>query len=209
LGTQKIKWVVALCAALVLTTTAKAQQSFATVDFQECAKKSKLKTELDQQFESVRNGLLGVFQKLKDGNSIFLNKAELTELAGILEKGDKSTDAEKKRLVVLQEQADKSSGTLKRLQETPTLTVPQKTDLERLAQLQQDGVQLLQSIGDEYTKRIEEQGRGLEDRLDKAVRAAVKKIAEEKKIALVFPSNVVVYSASDITEDVVKELQKK
>lgn len=202
------KWAVAVCAALVLTSQAKAQQTFAIVDFQACAAKSKMKQEMDTQFGAIKSSLLAVFQKLKDGNAIFLNKAEMTELAGLLEKADKANDAEKKRIQALQDQADKGAGTLKRLEGTPTLTDEQKKELERLVQLQQDGVQLLQGIGDDYQKRIEEQGRGFEEKLELAVKETVKKIAEEKKITMVFNANVVIYAALDITEDVIKVLQK-
>lgn len=184
------------------------QQQFGIVDFQECAAKSKLKTDLDAQFGKYRNDMLAVFTKLKEGNAIFLNKQEMNELAAIYEKADKASDAEKKRATELQTKADQRAGTLNRLITTTNPKPEEKKEMETLNQLQNDGVPLLNEIGSDYQRRIDEKGKGFEEQLEKIVKDAVKKVAQEKSLALVFNANVVIYAAVDITEDVIKVLQK-
>ena len=184
------------------------QQQFGIVDFQDCAAKSKLKTDLDMQFAQFRNNIQGIFNKLKEGNAIFLNKQEMTELAAILEKAEKATDAEKKRGMELQTKADQRAGTLNRLSGTSVLKPEEKKELENLNQMQNEGIPVLNEIGNEYTRRIDERGKGFEEQLEKIVKDAVKKVAQEKNLAMVFNANVVIYAAIDITQDVIKILQK-
>ena len=196
---------------LPLLTPAQAQaqaQQFGIVDFQSCAAQSKLKKELDGQFDLYRRGMLGVFNKLKEGNAIFLNKQEMTELAAIYDKADKATPAENTRAAEIQKKADQNAGTANRLATTNPLKPEEAKELERLSALQNEGVQLLNEIGADYERRIKDKGDGFEDQLEKAVKAAVKKVAQEKSLSMVFNSNVVIYAATDITEDVVKVLQK-
>jgi Skp family chaperone for outer membrane proteins len=197
-----------VCLPALVPTPAHAQQQFGIVDFQECAKQSKLKKELDGQFDGFKRGMLGIFTKLKEGNSIFLTKQEMNELAAIYEKGDKATPAEKTRAGDLQKKADQSAGTITRLSQQAQLKDDEKKELERLNTLQNEGIPLLNEIGAEYEKRITEKGTDFENQLEKAVKDAVKKVAQEKSLALVFNANVVIYAATDITEDVVKLLQK-
>lgn len=200
-----------LAAAVVLlafTGAAHAQApNFAIVNFRKCAADSKLKQELDVQFAEVRKQLEGVFQKLRDANSVFLSPAEIKELAGLYEK-TQPNDTEKKRIEALQTLADQRGGAAKRLDNTANLNDDQKKELEKLAQLQQDGAAALQAVGDEFKQRIEAKGQEFEDKLAAKVKEAVAAIAKEKNITLVFNADVVVYAASDITPDVIKALQK-
>jgi Skp family chaperone for outer membrane proteins len=194
---------------LVTPTPAHAQQQFGIVDFQSCAAQSKLKKDLDGQFDIFRKNMLGVFNKLKEGNVIFLSKQEMSEIATIYEKGDKATAAENTRVSELLKKADQSAGTLNRLVQTQgTLKDAEKKELERLNNIQNDGIPLLNEIGAELERRIKEKGDLFEDQLEKAVKEAVKKVAQEKSLAMVFNSNIVIYASTDITDDVVKILQK-
>jgi Skp family chaperone for outer membrane proteins len=197
-----------ICLPALTPTAAHAQQQFGIVDFQLCAAQSKLKKDLDGQFEQYRRGMLAVFNRLKEGNAIFLNKQEMTELAAIYDKADKATPAENTRAADLQKKADQSAGTLTRLAGLSTLKDDEKKELERLNTLQNEGIPLLNEIGAEYERRIKEKGENFEDQLEKAVKGAVKKVAQEKSLAMVFNANVVIYAATDITDDVVKILQK-
>ncbi|MCX6365856.1 MAG: OmpH family outer membrane protein [Armatimonadetes bacterium] len=194
---------------LVTPTPAHAQQQFGIVDFQSCAAQSKLKKDLDSQFDVFRKVMAGVFNKLKEGNVIFLSKPEMVELSAIYEKGDKATAAESTRATDLLKKADQSAGTLNRLAGTQgTLKDTEKKELERLSNLQNEGITLLNEIGAELERRIKERGDSFEDQLEKAVKEAVKKVAQEKNLAMVFNSNIVIYASTDITDDVVKILQK-
>jgi Skp family chaperone for outer membrane proteins len=197
-----------VCLPALTPAPAHAQQQFGIVDFQECAKQSKLKKDLDGQFDSFKRSMLGVFTKLKEGNAIFLTKQEMNELAAIYEKGEKSTPAEKMRAADLQKKADQSAGTITRLGGQAQLNDMEKKELERLNTLQNEGIPLLNEIGAEYEKRITDKGAEFENQLEKVVKDAVKKVAQEKNLALIFNANVVIYAATDITEDVVKVLQK-
>lgn len=184
------------------------QQQFGIVDFQECAAKSKLKAELDMQFAQFRNKMQDTFNKLKEGNVIFLNKQEMTELAAIYEKAEKATEAEKKRSTELQTKADQRAGTANRLATIAQLKPEEKKELETLTQMQNDGVPLINEIGNDTIRRIEDKGKVFEEQLEKVIKDAVKKVAQEKSLAMVFNANIVIYAALDITEDVIKVLQK-
>lgn len=197
-----------VCLPVLTPTPAHAQQQFGIVDFQECAKQSKLKKDLDGQFEAFKRSMLGVFNRLKEGNAIFLTKAEMTELAAIYDKNDKATAAEKTRATDLQKKADQSAGTLNRLGGQAQLKEEERKEFEGLSQRQNEGIPLLNEIGADYERRITEKGTDFENQLEKVVKDAVKKIAQEKSLALIFNANVVIYAATDITEDVVKLLQK-
>ena len=201
-----------LAAAVLLLAfggAARAQTvQFGIVNFRKCAAESKLKQELDVKFAELRRQLEGVFQKMRDANAVFLSPAEIKELAGLYEKAQPS-DVEKKRIEALQQLADQRAGAAKRLENTAgTLNDEQKKELEKLAQMQQDGATALQGVGDDFKQRIDTRGQEYEDQLAAKVKEAVAAIAKEKNLALVFNADVVIYAATDVTPDVIKALQK-
>jgi Skp family chaperone for outer membrane proteins len=182
-------------------------QQFAIVDFNKCADESKLKAELDIKLSELQKSLNNVFQKMKDANAVFLDSTEIKELAALYEKPQPS-DADKKRIEALVGKADLKQGAAKRLDQTVNPTAEQKQELQKLAQAQQDGATVLQSIGDDFRNRLQVRDKELSSQLIVRVKEVVAQVAKEKNITVVFDTTIAVFASLDITADVLKVLQK-
>lgn len=160
---------------------------------------------LDQQLQDMTQRLLARFQQ--QSNSAMLSKEQQTRLQTLLAKPGPS-DAEKAEIAALQAQSTKDSQELATLQQKKDLTDADKARLTALTQQQQGGQQVLQEVSDSYTKQLDAEKVRLNAQLTEAVRAAIIAVAKDRKLDAVFTSEVAIFTTNDITDDVLKRLNK-
>lgn len=196
------------CAALpalpVLAAPAGSLQ-IGSVDLQKVSDGYTKKGSLDQQLQDMNQRLLARFQQ--QTNSAMLSKDQQTRLQTLLAKPGPS-DAEKAEIAALQAQSTKDSQELATLQQKKDLTDADKARLTALTQQQQGGQQVLQEVSDSYTKQLDAEKLRLNAQLTEAVRAAIIAVAKDRKLDAVFTSEVAIFTTNDITDDVLKRLNK-
>lgn len=196
------------CAALpalpVLAAPAGSLQ-IGSVDLQKVSDGYTKKGSLDQQLQDMNQRLLARFQQ--QTNSAMLSKEQQTRLQTLLAKPGPS-DAEKAEIAALQAQSTKDSQELATLQQKKDLTDADKARLTALTQQQQGGQQVLQEVSDSYTKQLDAEKVRLNAQLTEAVRAAIIAVAKDRKLDAVFTSEVAIFTTNDITDDVLKRLNK-
>ena len=200
----------ALASSLALAADAK-PVTFGSVDvekaFNGCEKKTQLEQDLAGQVAQLKQ-----WYELKSSNKL-LAPEEFKQLVDLKAKPNQN-EADKKNIGELLALSKQRDGAFQALQQKSNLTDAEKT---QLASLQEQVRQCDSSIAEEQGKRVEELGEKrveLSKQVMQEVEAAVVAVAKEKGLAMVFAKSVgeytfVVYSNVDITDEVLKRLNKK
>ena len=179
----------------------------ASVDAQKLFAEYKVRKTSSDEIERLQQNLRQVLERLESNSAVFLTETEIRELSGLLEK-TQQTDADKVRISALETKARDASGELTRLQNTTSPTEPQTARLRELTALRQKGAQAAQTLGQSFQTRLQERRETLGQKVVEDVRVAIAKVAAAKNLALVFSNEVALFSANDITADVLKELNR-
>lgn len=180
---------------------------FASVDMQKVLTDSKARQQSAQEFGTLQQNLQGVLRRLEQGSARFLNEAEIRELVKLYE-NTRPGDAEKKRIGELEQKGDLAAAQLRRLEQIANPDDAQRKQFADLNAAQQKGSETLQTVLGEYQTRLRTREGEIQTKLEADIRAAIAQVAKEKNIAVVFPSQVALYAANDITADVLKVLNK-
>lgn len=216
---QALAWwrVLALAAivlCIVFTVGASGQDkktggsSFATIDFQKVDTDYKAK----QASESDIQNMAALFdQMLSRRNEMpYLSEDEQLALDKLMEKRATQTDADKAKVKDLQDKGQKANAEIQaiRQKKEADLTEADKQRLKQAGELEDSARRVLASLNENLRNTMKQTTDAKRGELLKQVRAAIKIIAEQKGITIVFDSGVAPYAGTDITQAVVNELNK-
>jgi Skp family chaperone for outer membrane proteins len=178
---------------------------FGSVDINKLQTQSTKKAKYDTDLHALAERLNAAF-KLQ-ASSIMLSKAEQVELGGLLSKVN-PTDADRNRSNALQAQASKAAQQLTDLQQKKDPTPADTALVASLTSQYETGKAALQEVGDGY----QEQLKTLSDKdnadFTQSVKDAITAVAQQRGLSVVFTSDIAVYTVNDITDDVVKRINK-
>jgi Skp family chaperone for outer membrane proteins len=165
----------------------------------------------DQQLQAYQAQLE---QRLElRGTNKLLTTEEFNQLADLIAKANPA-DTDKNKIEELQNLAKQRDQEYQSLQQKPNATDAEKAQLKDLqAKIDKAAAEFDDSKAkseSDLSKKYNE----LSEQLTKEVEAAVAAVAKEKNLAMVFSKSLgrtelVVYSSNDITDDVIKKLNKK
>lgn len=179
--------------------------TFGSVDIQKLQTQSAKKAKYDADLHALADRLDTAFKQ--QAASIMLTKAEQTELGGLLSKA-KPTDQDRTRTAVLQAQGSKTAQELSDLQQAKAPTPTETARLATLTSQYQAGQAALQEIGDGYQTQLKKLSDQDNTEFTQSVKEAIAAVAQQKGLSVVFTSDIAVYTTNDITEDVVKRINK-
>jgi Skp family chaperone for outer membrane proteins len=139
--------------------------------------------------------------------SDMLNLAQQKQLGDLLSKPNQS-DADRAAETTLQNQSRADASELATLQQKQNLTDTERARLDVLTKEQQAGKTAIDQINSDYTDQLHQQQDKVSTQFTDLVRQAIAAVAKDKGLAVVFDSSVAVYTANDITDDVLKRLNK-
>lgn len=184
-----------------------AAPTFGSVDMARIVNEYKGRQQSVQELGTLQQALSGVLRRLDQGSGRFLTEAEMKELAALYEKPTPS-DGEKQRIGALEQKGDLSQTTLRRLENIASPDDAQKKQLSDLTAAQQKGNEYLQALQGGFQQRLSVREGEIQQKISAQVKAAIAKVAQDKKISVVFPADVALYTANDLTSDVLKALNK-
>lgn len=197
-----------LIGTCAMTPPANAQTAqFGMVDVGKVLNESKSRTAVTGDLQRTQKSYETILQRLKQGSALFLSDAEINELAALYEK-EKPTAAEQKRISQLEEKGDQQKRELTTLQNTPSPTEAQTARFTLLSDNIGKGEGTLQQLNRTLSAKLQDKARTAEQKALADVRTAVAKVAKAKGLAVVFTGDIAIYAAVDITDDVVKEVNK-
>jgi len=160
-----------------------------------------------QDFAAEQTVYNGVLERLVSGSARFLSEAEIRGLAALYEK-PKQTDEEKKRIGALQEKGDTAAAKYKLLEQTGNPTAAQTQEYTQLEDTQKRGTQVMDGIRNGYAQKLDARRQEVEAKILADIKAAIGKVATERGISIVFTSDVAIWTANDVTADVIKLVNK-
>jgi len=180
-------------------------QTFGSVDITKVQTQSTRKIKYDADLHTLADRLDTQFRQ--QTSSVMLTKAEQAELGTLIGK-PRQSDADAARVTALQTKASAAAQELTDLQQKKD---PSATDSNRLATLTSQyeaGKVALQAVGDGYQAQIRALSDADNAEFTRTVKEAIAASAEQKGLSVVFTSDIAVYTANDITDDVVKRVNK-
>lgn len=214
--TQVCALIAVVAALLCLTPMAQAQDKknttpatpvFGHVDVQQVLNESKARQRDIAELTQMANSLRTIWQSLQDANSRFLSEPEIRELAGLYEKATK-TDVDKKRITALEDAGTAKAERKRKLENTANPTDEQQQQFGQLRAAEDKGNAILKTLNDEFNKRMETRQAELNNKTVVDIKAVIGKIAQEKGLSVIFDSQVAIWTANDITQDVIKQINK-
>ena len=205
LGAVAIAIAPSLAAARPASAAPAGMPAFGSVDIQKLQTESSRKAKYDTDLHALADRLNTAFTQ--QTSSIMLTKTEQVELGGLLSKTAPS-DADRTRVLVLQNKATQAAKDLTDLQQAKA---PTPADTARIASLttQYDaGKAALQEIGDGYQAQLKALQEKDNTEFTQSVKEAISAVAQQKGLSVVFDSNIAVDTTNDITADVVKRINK-
>lgn len=181
--------------------------AFGSVDSDQVLSESKARQQDIAVLNGMVQGLREVMQKVQESGGRFLSEAEIKEMADLYQKRT-PTDAEKKRLTDLEAKAKEKSDLKRRIENTAAPTDEQKKQYADLNDLEQKSQGTLKNLNDDFSRTVNNKDIELSNKTILGIRQAVAKVAQEKGLAVVFDSKVAIYTANDITQDVIKAINK-
>ncbi len=179
--------------------------TFGSVDIAKLQTQSTKKAKYDTDLKALADRLDTAFKK--QAASIMLSKAEQTELGGLLSKAN-PTGADQARTAALQGQAARTAQDLADLQQAKAPTPADTARLATLTGQYQAGQAALQEIGDGYQAQLKKLSDQDNTEFTQSVKEAIAAVAQQRGLSVVFTSDIAVYTTNDITEDVVKRINK-
>lgn len=178
---------------------------FGSVDINKLQTQSTKKTKYDADLHALADRLNNAFKQ--QASSIMLSKAEQAELGSLLSKTN-ATEADHNRITALQTQASKAANELTDLQQKKDPTPADTSRMAALSTQYDTGKTALQEVGDSYQEQLKSLSDKDNTEFTQSVKDAIAAVAQQRGLSVVFTSDVAVYTINDITDDVVKRINK-
>jgi outer membrane protein len=168
----------------------------------------------NRDFNKYREELINLYKALLNQRRqhILLTREEWDELEVLLRKGNEMSDADKKRVQQLQGETQKRAQELNALQGKENLTEAEQARKKELTDKQSAGMRELDERNNEFERQIAEKLRVRDNEVSPVLRKKIDdmiaRIAQENQLDIVFTKESVLFGGLDITEQVVKELNK-
>jgi Skp family chaperone for outer membrane proteins len=184
-----------------------AAPTFGSVDLQKIQDGYAKRDDLDKSIQAVGNDLQTRFTEQQ--NSAMLSTDDQEKLGAVLAKAAADrTDADRAAITQLETKSSQDAQELAGLQQKASLTDADKARLTTLTAEQQAGKQAIQQVHDEYMDLIKKQQDKVAGDFTALVKSAIAEVAKDRGLSIVFDSTLAIYCANDITDDVLKKLNK-
>lgn len=179
--------------------------TFGNVDLNKIQQSYNKRADLEKNLQQIGDSLSSAMKV--QAASDMLTVDEQKQLGQLLVKANPS-DADRAAIAKLQSQSRDLANELVGLQQKQNLSDTEKARLESLTKKQQGGKAALDQVNADYTQQVQQAQEKASNQFADIVKAAIASVAKEKNLSVVFESGVAVYTANDITDDVVKKLNK-
>ncbi|MCE5324552.1 OmpH family outer membrane protein [bacterium] len=140
--------------------------------------------------------------------NMMLNEAEIQELVTLKTKSNR-TAAEDARIKEIESTERTRDDQYRNLQATKEPTDEQKAQLKELQDMRQKAKDTLDALAKDYDGQLKSKQQELLGKADADIRGAINKVAGEKGITMVIAKDAVLFGGLDITDDIIKNLDRK
>ncbi len=163
------------------------------------------KAKYDTDLRALADRLDATF-KLQAQN-LMLNAADQNEL-GTLLSSPRPSATDQSRVTALEAKAAANAQQLVDLQQKKDPTPADTAQLGALNDMNANGQKIVQDIGAGYQARLKKLNDDDTAAFTQAVKDAINAVAQQRGLTVVFTADIAVYTTNDITDDVIKRLNK-
>lgn len=201
----------AVAGIVSLTVNAWAQARGATggfgmVDLKRVVDEYEQRKTMEGQLQQLRDQMRAKLQWR--ANNLLLEDAEITEYENLSSLAN-PTDQQRQRLQAIEQKSQQLNQELSQLrQKNP----PSEQEVQRINQLtaaENRNRENLARIQDDYEQQLNARRDEMINQMLQEIRKAVAAVAQEKGLAVVFDSTQVLFASNDITNDVIRRLNRK
>jgi len=189
----------------VLAAPAGAGPTIGSVDITRLQTQSTKKVKYDADLHAMADRLDAAFKQ--QAASVMLSSTDQTELGTLLSKA-RPTDPDRARITALQTQASQTAQELIALQQKKDPTPADTARLGVLNDMYAAGQKTLQAIGDGYQAQLKTLSDSDNTAFTASVKEAISAVAQQRGLSVVFTSDIAVYTTNDITDEVIKRINK-
>jgi Skp family chaperone for outer membrane proteins len=189
------------------STDSKVAPLFAVVDFQKLTTSFKAKDSIETDLRTMQQKFDA--QLARRDNMPFLSEDEQKQLDSLYEKATK-TDADTNKIKELENKNKQKSEEIQaiRQKKDTELNDADRAKLKAADEAFREAQKKFVQLKDDLSNQISQFGKSKSDELMSKIKGTIAKIAEQKGYAVVFSSEVALFSGSDITDQVVGDLNK-
>ena len=213
--TKTASWAVAGMAALTLLSLAPVKPAAAaptpgtlvigSVDIGRLQTGSTRKVKYDTDLRTLADRLDATFKV--QAQNLMLTAPDQNEL-GTLLATPRPTEADRARVTALETKAAANAQQLVDLQQKKDPTPADTAQLGALSDMNANGQKIVQDIGAGYQTQLKKLSDDDNAAFTQAVKDAINAVAQQRGLTVVFTSDVAVYTTNDITDDVIKRINK-
>lgn len=196
---------VVLAAAVSGGARADSGPSFGSIDLGKVQTGYTKRADLEKSIQDLADRLQMAIKT--QSTSDMLSLAQQKQLGDLLVKPNQ-TDADRSAETTLQNQSRADATELATLQQKQNLSDTERGRLDVLTKEQQAGKAAIEQVNSDYSDQVRQQQDKVSAQFTDLVRQAIAAVAKDKGLSVVFDSSVAVYTANDITDDVLKRLNK-
>ncbi len=209
-----IKWTALGIAAMTLLSLAPVKPAAAapagtlvigSVDIARLSTGSTRKAKYDTELRTLADRLDATFKV--QAQNLMLAAPDQNEL-GTLLAVPRPTDAQRARVTALETKAVANAQQLVDLQQKKDPTPADTAQLGALSDMNANGQKIVQDIGAGYQTQLKKLSDDDNVAFTQAVKDAINAVAVQRGLTVVFTSDVAVYTTNDITDDVIKRINK-
>ena len=192
-----------LAVAIAAPALADAAPAFGVVDMERVGKEYKGFEQLQTKYQAFMQDQQDKFNERQ--KVMMLAEADYTKYFDLKQAGA-PTDANKKALDDLETLSTTRLNRLHDLVSVKDRDANQQKEYDELSTLYTKRMAELKDLDDSLMKEVQQKKADLTKQADMQVEAAVKVVAEQKKLSIVFIKGALMYGGADITEDVLAKL---
>ena len=214
LHSTTVKWTALGIAALTLLSLAPTKPAAAapagtlvigSVDIARLSTGSTRKAKYDTELRTLADRLDATFKV--QAQNLMLTAPDQNEL-GTLLATPRQTDSQRARITALETKAVANAQQLVDLQQKKDPTPADTAQLGALSDMNAAGQKIVQDIGAGYQTQLKKLSDDDNVAFTQAVKDAISAVAQQRGLTVVFTSDVAVYTTNDITDDVIKRINK-
>ncbi len=177
-----------------------------SVDIARLQTGSTRKAKYDTELRTLADRLDATFKV--QAQNLMLDAADQNELGTLLSTPRVPTDAQRARVTALETKAAANAQQLVDLQQKKDPTPADTAQLGALSDMNANGQKIVQDIGAGYQAQLKKLSDDDVAAFTQAVKDAISVVAQQRGLTVVFTSDVAVYTTNDITDDVIKRINK-
>lgn len=208
---QAFSLLIAIAGILGLTAGAWAQArgaagGFGMVDLKRVVDEYEQRKVLESQLQQMSDQMRAKLQWR--ANNLLLEEAEINEYEKLASLSN-PTEQQKQRMQQIEQKSQQLNQELSQLRQKNPPSEQEVQRINQLTTIENRNKEALRQQQDQFEQQLSARRDGMINQLLQDIRKAVAAIAQEKGLAVVFDSTQVLFASNDITDDVIKRLNKK